>query len=174
MKLSELATNLVWYIVITLIIGQAPVVYTIAASIFTETEIALTLTQLLNSGSFLTFSIAVLASSCFHFIHEYNGSNKIDLRKSKSLMLLIAVALIVTSAVLIKFVTAPPDQISETTKTWHWWIYSISIFFALGLWIFYEIFPPQRSTIRDKIDEKSQRNSNKAKSLAATPEGIDL
>jgi len=173
-KPTELITNLAWYIVITFIIGQAPVAYTITASILTEAELAPIITQLLNSGAFLTFSIAILASSCFHFIHEYNGSNKIDLRKSKSVMLLIALGLIAISATLIKFVTAPLDQVSETAKTWHWWVYSISTLFALVLWVFFEIFPPQRSTIRDEIDEKSQKNLDKAKSLAATPEGIDL
>jgi hypothetical protein len=113
-KCKELAINALWYIFIAICVGQAPIIYNVTQAFLKTGTIESTITTQTINGNFLNFSIALLASSCYHIIHEYNSDQKINSRKSKSLIALIVIVCIALSlAILQSF-----NPTATETTTW--------------------------------------------------------
>lgn len=126
----------------------------------------------MQSGNFLTFSTAALASSVYFLVPEYIREGKISNSKEKSILLLWSAALGLAGIVVAFLLIAMPVQLTIGKSVIHWAIYILSLCVTYRLWgIEYQ---ESGARIPELLDAAADDMTSKAAGRSATDDGVAL
>lgn len=165
---SQNALDFAWYVAVVLVAGQLGVALRLMDGQWSNEPLEAVLREQATSGQFMTFASALLASSAYFVVREYNSSTGgIRFKGWKSLLILLSLVLGMLCIWLVVKLSTATEQPMDWQLRLHWLAYTASIVLALA-WRWLE--ESNGSALRET--EEWKQGSAELTSLATSTESV--
>ena len=165
--------DFLWFFFIAIILGQLGALLAIADSWWKTGEIVSAIQQQAESATLITFSTALLASSAYFIVREYNRNKIILRRTAKSILVLLAALVGMIGTVIAFQLTVFKEFSRDEQVTLHWIIYLASISLSFLFWLMDEFEQPA-TVFTDELKENAVALQSSSKAISTTSDGTKL
>lgn len=155
----------VWYVFIIVFLGQLGPIIGYLSAFWSGKNVLDGIQESAGKAELISCATAILAGGTFFLVKEYNSSQEIRERKTKSVLILLSAVLGLACIGITAQLLAQPGLGSTTQKVTHWIIYVSALIMAFVLWIFEEWQGTAAEEVK-KIEDDAKDLTAKSKNLS--------